>query len=496
MTTLLRIAERVMNRPLLIHPDKVPLVLGILEGRYPIDVTTWREDALRRIDDMPEAARTVMRGPAPSASRFPGSVLDTDPETGRQRTLPYNRHNGVALIPIIGTTINRGAWIGSNSGEVSYEGIKHQIETAVADPRTHAIMLDIESPGGEAVGAFEAADAVRAARQSKPVVAVVNGMAASAAYAIASGASRIITTPTGVSGSIGVVLIHADYSRQLDKRGITPTLIFAGAHKVDGNPFEPLSESVRADLKREVDAFYELFIAAVAHGRGGLTPAAIRATEARTFIGVEAVSAGLADEVGSFESVLQELSSGQAGRPINVTRSMTTMSAETISRTEHEAEVARAVAAATAAADAMRIEALAEGARAESARQAGIDRLAAEMPGHTELVAKLKADPNVSVEQAAVQLIGAEGTRRGSRRAAIEGVERVAAGNLPATPAASERQSPDDVGARAAANTAPHVVAAKAREYAATQKARGVKVSAAEAVAHVTDQIKTGSLAA
>ncbi|RWF97659.1 MAG: S49 family peptidase, partial [Mesorhizobium sp.] len=105
-----------------------------------------------------------------------------------------------------------------------------------ADPAVRSVILDMHSPGGEAVGAFETAALVRDLAARKRTVAVVNGMAASAMYAIASGANEIVTTETGIAGSIGVVLLHADFSRQLDRDGITPTLIHAGAHKVDANP--------------------------------------------------------------------------------------------------------------------------------------------------------------------------------------------------------------------------------------------------------------------
>lgn len=323
MSILLRIAERALNRPLLIHPDKAPLILGVLSGRIPVDqaaVEAWREAAEARIDLMPPEAQAVMRGPAPGASRFVGSRIDGD-EKGGESVLPYRRtKEGVALIPVIGSLINRGAWLGSYSGETSYEGLKFQIGHAAADPKTAAILLDIESPGGEAVGAFEAADAVRAAAAQKPVAAVVNGMAASAAYAIASAATRIVTTQTGVAGSIGVVLLHGDFSRALDKQGISPTLIFAGAHKVDGNPFEPLSDAVTADLQAEVNQFYDLFVQTVAAGRRGMSPKSIRETEARTFIGADAVKVGLADEVGTFESVLADLTRGAGRLPTSSTK--------------------------------------------------------------------------------------------------------------------------------------------------------------------------------
>jgi signal peptide peptidase SppA len=314
MTTLIRIAERVLNRPLLVHPDKVPLILSVLSGRIPIDenaIAGLRAEAEQRIDDLPDDARAIMRGPVPGASRFVGSRYFSDADTGQSGNLPYRRtREGVALIPVIGGLVNRGTSLEQSSmSDQSYEGLKFQIAHAADDPKTIAVLLDMESPGGEAVGAFEAADAVRALAAIKPVHAVVNGMAASAAYAIASAASKIWTTSTGVSGSIGVVMMHADFSRALDKQGVTPTLIHAGAHKVDGNPFEPLSKDVKNDLQAEVNQFYEMFVETVAKGRKAMSPKSIRATEARTFIGADAVREGLADEVGSFETALAALSS-------------------------------------------------------------------------------------------------------------------------------------------------------------------------------------------
>lgn len=281
MNVLAHVADRVLNRPLLLSPEKAQVIMSVLAGRIGVN--------------------------SPEASRFEGSRVAQD-EDGRMKVKPYSVSNGVAIITITGSLVNRGAWIGAYSGLTSYEGIQHQLKTALADPAVHSVILDLHSPGGEAVGAFETAAVVRQVAASKRVLAVVNGMAASAAYAIASGANDIIVTETGVAGSIGVVMLHADYSRMLDREGVTPTLIHAGAHKVDGNPFEPLPDAVRADLQAEVDAFYDAFLATVAKGRGNRLPAATaRKTEARTFIGKAAVAAGLADRVGTFESALAEL---------------------------------------------------------------------------------------------------------------------------------------------------------------------------------------------
>lgn len=276
MSVLLHVADRVLNTPLLVSKDKAETILSVLAGRIGVN--------------------------APEASQFVG--------TDRRGSKPYRTAKGVGIITITGSLVNRGAWVGASSGLTSYEGIGHQLKGALTDPLVKSVILDIHSPGGEAVGAFEVASQVRDLAAKKRTVAIVNGMAASAAYAIASGASEIVTTETGVSGSIGVVLLHADFSRQLEKDGITATLIHAGAHKVDGNPYEPLPDDVRADLQREVDAFQSVFLKTVAKGRGTrLTADAARRTEARTYIGQQAVDAGLADKVGTFEAVLKDLSS-------------------------------------------------------------------------------------------------------------------------------------------------------------------------------------------
>lgn len=325
MSFLVHLADRVLNRPLLITPEKAEVILAVLGSRIGVDT--------------------------PDMSRFVGESYERDADGRPARSLPYKvTPQGVGIITITGSLVNRGAWVGASSGVTSYEGIKFQVQSAAADPNVRAIILDIQSPGGEAVGAFETAAVVREAASVKPVTAVVNGMAASAAYAIASGATEVVTTETGVSGSIGVVLVHADYSRMLANEGVKPTLIFAGAHKVDGNPFEPLSDTVRADLQAEVDAFYQGFLATVAKGRGKrMTAAMARKTEARTFVGEAAVAAGLADRLGSFESVFADLSrasrrasSPPKGKTMSENQGAPAAEVAGIPKADHDAAVASA----------------------------------------------------------------------------------------------------------------------------------------------------------
>lgn len=328
MSILIHVADRVLNRPLLITRDKAQVILSVLSGRIGVN--------------------------SPEASRFEGTPLVRDAD-GNVRAKPFNVSDGVGIITVTGSLVNRGAWVGARSGLTSYEGFGFQVNSARKDPAVRSVILDLHTPGGEATGAFEAADLVRQLAAEKPTIAVVNGMAASAGYAIASAANEIVTTRTGVSGSIGVVMLHADYSKWLANEGIDPTFIFAGDHKVDGNPFEPLPDSVKADLQAEVTAFYEQFLETVALGRGsrmGVDQA--RATQARTYIGAEAVKVGLADRVGSFESVLAELQSkspraavpgrttSMKGKSMDTTTGAPAADAGTITQAEMDTAVAAA----------------------------------------------------------------------------------------------------------------------------------------------------------
>ena len=161
------------------------------------------------------------------------------------------------------------------------------------------------SPGGEAAGAFELAAQVRRIGAAKTIVAHVNAMACSAAYAIASSAKSITTIPSGVLGSIGVVALHLDASRMVDKAGVTPSFIYAGARKIDGNSLQPLAKEARDAIQADVDKYLDLFIQAVAAGRNArLTAQKARATEAATFLGKDAVAVGLADILGTFDDAL------------------------------------------------------------------------------------------------------------------------------------------------------------------------------------------------
>lgn len=328
---LFRIAELAFNRPLLIEPEAASIAASVLLPRI-------GAETLVDLDGDAEK---------PEASAFVGTpVLRAD-----GRYAGYRMVDGTAIAPMRGKLVNRGAYIGASSGLTSYEGMQAVFSAMRDDPNVRAVVLDIDSPGGEAAGAFETATALAALSAVKPVTAMVNAVCCSAAYLVAAAANEIVLTQTGSVGSVGVVFIHLDRSGELAKAGVKPTIVHAGAGKADGNPFEPLPEAVRLDVQREIDALYGEFVSAVsAYRPTRLNADAVRATGARVLRGQAAVAAGLADRVSSLDETLVRLSS-QNRRPGGSQQRGSRMSATNptepgglpgIPQAEHNAAVAAA----------------------------------------------------------------------------------------------------------------------------------------------------------
>ena len=281
-----RIAARAFNTPLLVEPSKAMAFLSGLGPR----ILGRRVELADGDDTLDGTAHLPAR-----ASILAGGLTERLRQHG---DAPYPVVDGIAVIEIAGVLIHRGGWIGQSSGQTSYEGIAAQIEAAASDPAVRGLALEIDSFGGEVAGVFDLADRIRVIRATKPVWAFVAEHAFSAGYALASQADRILLPRTGALGSIGVVVMHADLSGQLDQEGARVTLIHSGRHKVDGNPYQPLPEAVQDDIQREIDVLRFLFTETVAAGRTGrLSPEAALATEAATYRGADAVASGLADEV-------------------------------------------------------------------------------------------------------------------------------------------------------------------------------------------------------
>lgn len=270
MTLLPHVAARLFGAPLLIHRPKLDVILAVL-------------------------------GPRVGLSDLATPSGYTPPERS-----PSRANAKVAVIPIHGTLVRRTIGLEAESGLTSYAAIASQIDAALASPEVAAILLDVDSPGGESGGVFDLADRIRAAAQVKPVWAVANDMAFSAAYALASAATKVFVSRTGGVGSIGVIAMHVDQSEKDAQDGVRYTAVFAGDRKNDLNPHEPISDEAHAFLKAEVNRVYGLFVETVARHRG-IEPSAVRDTEAGLFFGQAAVAIGLADAIGTFDVALSQL---------------------------------------------------------------------------------------------------------------------------------------------------------------------------------------------
>ena len=212
----------------------------------------------------------------------------------------------IAVIPVHGMINHRfdfGSWMRSTIA------IRAEVDDALNDPNVAAIILDVDSPGGIVDGTPELFDYLMGVRGTKPIIAVANTLMASGAYYIAAAADEIVVTPSGEVGSIGVFLLHVDFSRMLDAEGITPTFIRQPPAKAEGNPWEPLSEDALEHFQGQVDTLYGEFVKAVAKGRG-VKVSDVRSGfgEGRTVLAQEAKEVGLVDRVATFEQVVAGLS--------------------------------------------------------------------------------------------------------------------------------------------------------------------------------------------
>lgn len=246
----------------------------------------------------------------PAHTAMLGDALAFEANT-RMRGKPTSEHfgyridNGAAIIPVMGTLISRGSFVGPMMGYTSYEGLRAEIRRAANDKKVDKIVLAIDSPGGMVSGIDSVTQEIASAKQKKAVVAHVEGMAASAAYWIASQADSIVATPMSELGSIGVLALHADVSQAMSQMGVKMTAVYSGAHKIDGNPYEALPAHVRASMQKEVDALRGEFAKAVAEGRGSkFSASAALATEAQVYSAQKSVELGLADYTGSLDAVI------------------------------------------------------------------------------------------------------------------------------------------------------------------------------------------------
>lgn len=290
MIQLPHIAARLFDAPLMIDKGKLAAIVVGLGGRM-IDGGF----ALEGIQAINHVAFAQGR-----PSQQMGVVSD---KLGR-RLAGYDDSDvldmigSVATIGVEGTLVYKGAWLGSFSGDTSYQGLQTQIARAASSPNVKGVVFEVDSFGGEAAGCFETAAMLSQLSAAKPTLAILTDFACSAGYLLASACRQIVMPEGGAAGSIGVISMHADFSKALEQDGIKVTLITAGDHKADGNPFEALPPEVRARTQARNDASWDRFTGAVGQYRGArMSKEAAKATEAQTYGSADALKLGLVDGV-------------------------------------------------------------------------------------------------------------------------------------------------------------------------------------------------------
>jgi signal peptide peptidase SppA len=223
-----------------------------------------------------------------------------------------SKSGAVAVLPVYGVISQRMNLLMEMSGGTSTEILGKQIDALADDPGIKAIVLDVNSPGGSVFGVTELAAKIRSARERKHVVAVANSLAASAAYNIAAQASEVVVTPSGLVGSIGVLMEHLDVSKAMEMEGVKPTLIHAGKYKVEGNSYEPLGDEARAHLQAMAEDYYVSFIGDVAEGRR-VSRAKVRSDygQGRVMTAEHARAAGMVDRIATLDEVIEKLVGGK-----------------------------------------------------------------------------------------------------------------------------------------------------------------------------------------
>jgi capsid assembly protease len=390
------LAGRVFGIPLLIQPQKLSVILQAIGPRLGLPAGEFEIEGL----GVPFVAR-VTQNPLDEGDN--PDEMDDDARVQK----PYLvTPEGVAIIGVSGTLVKKASWLDAVSGMQSYESIRADFQDAVRDPHIQGILLDVDSPGGEVGGLFDLADEIYNARAEKPCFAIADDDAFSAAYAIASSAQRLFVTRTGGVGSVGVIALHLDQSGFDEKVGRKYTAIYAGARKNDFNPHQALSGSAKDELQSEIDRLYDIFVGTVARNRE-MKPALVRNTEAGLYYAEKAISAGFADQVGTFDAALDAVLEAATARKqarvaasaaTQIPKGETTMSQQVEKKTA-DAPALPAVPAevkspeAPPAVTAVPVAPVVDAAAIETRLRAEYEEIAVlcTLSGHPELVAELIA---------------------------------------------------------------------------------------------------------
>jgi len=214
----------------------------------------------------------------------------------------------VVVVPIHGF-ISHKATIWSAMGfETSSETLAGWMDDLTSNSNVGAIVLDIDSPGGTVMGLSGVTDKIHGLRGKKPIIAVVNDLMASAAYFIGSAADEIVADPDSMTGCIGTIAVHTDYSKMLEGAGIDVTIFKSAKYKDEGNPYKPLSDDAKEEYQSMVDSYSDIFVNAVARNRG-VTASKVRSDfgQGRVLMADKAKLVGMVDRIATFNQVITDL---------------------------------------------------------------------------------------------------------------------------------------------------------------------------------------------
>lgn len=334
--------------------------------------------------------------------------------------------DGVAVIPVTGPLVRYGNVFSRISGATSLESLSTDIGEALRDPQVRALVLNVDSPGGQVNGTGELARLVRAARAEKPIHTLFSGLGASGAYWIGTAASKVWAVETAIVGSIGTVMGVDPESRE-------DAFLFVSSQSPKKR-IDPATREGAANVQALVDSLAAVFVAQVAENLG-ITAEKVLSDfgQGGVMVGEEAHAAGMVHGITTLEDLISDLS-GRASRPgtsaaasagrriprpggiMPETQPAADNQRPEITRAYLDAHHPELVAAIKAEG---RTEGVTAGATAERERIAGIEALAA--PGTEPLIAAAKADPTATKESTAVKIIEAQKAQGGQRLAAIAG---------------------------------------------------------------------------
>lgn len=258
----------------------------------------------------PKAFRAMVKR---AESATPEAIQAAIQAYGGDRPPSLNMLGDVAVINMCGPITYKRSWFSMFFGGATIEDMQTQFRMARRDDSVRTIAFRCDTPGGITDMVAEFADEIYAARGDKPIVAFADTMICSAGIWLASQADSIYVSSSSQVGSIGVYLEHESVAGMLEKLGVEVTLISYGAHKVDGNSYEPLSDEVKASLQQDVNDVGAEFDGAMARGRGVSRKVVTDSFgQGKVFRGKKILAAGLADKMGTFGQVIGKLTKGRA----------------------------------------------------------------------------------------------------------------------------------------------------------------------------------------